>query len=145
MKKIYYAVVTYTVLGVLSGLAYREFTKSMDFTGQTQLSTLHTHFLALGMLFFLIVLLLDGVFSLHSAKGFNAFFWLYNAGLAVTTTAMAVRGSLQVLGNNDPLPALSGIAGLGHIGLTAGLVLLLVVLGRAIDLNQAAAKRVAQG
>ncbi|MBV7412621.1 DUF2871 domain-containing protein [Dermabacteraceae bacterium TAE3-ERU27] len=138
MKKLYYAVVTYTVIGVLSGFAYREIVKSLDFTGYTQLSTLHTHFFALGMIFFLIVLLLDGVFSMHSAKGFNAFFWLYNAGLAVTGTTMAVRGTLQALGNDAPLPALAGIAGLGHVALTVGLVLLLVMLGRAIDARQLA-------
>jgi hypothetical protein len=46
------------ILGVLSGLAYREFTKVKHFTGDTQLSVLHTHLLALRMLFFLIVLVL---------------------------------------------------------------------------------------
>lgn len=45
MKKLYYSAVIYTVLGLLAGLFYRELTKAQDFTGDTQLSVLHTHLL----------------------------------------------------------------------------------------------------
>ena len=46
---------------------------------------MHTHLLALGMLFFLIVLALEKLFTLTANRRlFAGFFWVYNAGLAVT-------------------------------------------------------------
>ena len=132
MKKIYVAAATYTGLGLLSGLFYREYTKAADFTGYSQLNTLHTHFFALGTLMFLVVLGLAAIFNLDRIKGFNAFFWTYNAGLVVTTLLMLIHGIIQVGGNNNEIPAIAGIAGLGHILLTIGLVMLLVVLGKGV-------------
>lgn len=132
MKKIYYAAHTYMILGLVSGLAYREFTKVKHFTGDTQLGLLHTHLLALGMLFFLIVLALEKLFTLTANKKlFSWFFWVYNTGLAVTVVTMAIHGTQTVLGD-ETSEALSGIAGLGHILLTVGLVLLFVNLGKRI-------------
>ncbi|CAM3090433.1 hypothetical protein PSET11_01328 [Arthrobacter ulcerisalmonis] len=131
MKKLYYAAFTYMIAGLASGLFYREFTKANDFTGNSQLSVLHTHLLALGMLFFLTVLALDKVFSLSGLRMFNAFFWTYNAGLALTTAMMILSGVLTVQGTT-PSAAIAGISGLGHIGLTAGLVLLFITLGKRV-------------
>ncbi len=58
MRKLYDAAHVYMILGVVSGLYYREFTKADDFTGDTQLALMHTHLLSLGMMGFLIVLAL---------------------------------------------------------------------------------------
>jgi hypothetical protein len=133
VKKIYYAAHTYMILGLVSGLFYREFTRAKHFTGDSQLGLLHTHLLALGMLFFLIVLALEKLFALTANRRlFTWFFWTYNAGLAVTVGMMVVHGTQTVLGlqTND---AVSGIAGLGHILLTVGLILLFVNLGRRLS------------
>ncbi|MCR6489512.1 DUF2871 domain-containing protein [Amycolatopsis sp. OK19-0408] len=121
----------YMILGVVSGLYYRELTKANDFTGDTQLSTVHTHLLALGMLFFLIVLALEKLFALTTHRLFRWFYWIYNAGLAVTVGMMILHGTLTVLGR-DSGAAIAGIAGLGHILLTAGLILLFVTLTKLI-------------
>lgn len=144
MKKLYYAALGYTVLGLLAGLFYRELTKANDFTGDTQLSVLHTHLLALGMLFFLVVLVLEKLFSLSESKFFSWFFWTYNAGLLITVAMLAVHGSLTVTGSKDVSAAISGIAGLGHIVLTAGLILLFIVLGKQV-LADPGARTVAVG
>jgi hypothetical protein len=40
----------WTMMGLASGLAYRELTRSAGFTGFTQLSVVHTHTLVLGTL-----------------------------------------------------------------------------------------------
>ncbi len=56
MRKIYYAANTYMILGLAGGLYYRELTKLNHFTGDGQLGLVHTHLLALGMLFFLVML-----------------------------------------------------------------------------------------
>ncbi|MEU7895689.1 DUF2871 domain-containing protein [Nonomuraea sp. NPDC049152] len=137
MRKLYYAAHTYMILGVISGLYYRELTKLNDFTGDTQLGVVHTHLLALGMLFHLIVLVLEKVFTLTAGKLFNWFFWVYNAGVALTVVVMTVHGTLTVLGVQTGA-AVSGIAGLGHIVLTVGLILFFVNLGKRIPANSAA-------
>ncbi len=135
MRKSYYAAHVYMIVGVLSGLFYREFTKAEDFHGDTQLALMHTHLLALGMLVFLIVLALDKLFGLSGSKLFTAFFWFYNIGIAVSTAMMGVHGILTVLGRDEDHIAevVPLTAGLGHILLTVGLVLLFILLGRRVN------------
>jgi hypothetical protein len=120
--------------GVLSGVFYREFTKLNDFpSGQfTQLTGVHTHLLALGFIVLLIVLLLEKVFTLsRSPKLFAWFFWTYNAGVVITAAMMIWHGSLTVLGQ-ESTAMIAGIAGIGHILLATGMILLFVALRRAI-------------
>ncbi|WP_329529861.1 DUF2871 domain-containing protein [Streptomyces sp. NBC_01450] len=74
MRKSYYAAHTYMILGVISGLHYREFTKANHFTGDTQLALIHTHLLALGMPGFLIIPALDKQFTPSGTKLFTYFF-----------------------------------------------------------------------
>lgn len=136
MRKSYYAAHIYMILGVISGLYYREFTKANHFDGDTQLALIHTHLLALGMLGFLIVLALDKQFQLSGTKLFTSFFWFYNAGIAITVGMMFVHGTETVLGSHVP-EAVPWIAGLGHTLLTVGLILLFVLLGKR--LNESAA------
>lgn len=135
MNRLLRTAFAYMLLGVLSGLFYREYTKAVDAVGaDTQLSTLHTHLLALGMLVFLIVLGLDALFSLAGLRSFSVFYWTYNIGLLLTVVMQAVRGMLTLDGQ-DPATtsaAIPGIAGLGHILLTVGLVALFVALKAAL-------------
>lgn len=132
MRKSYYAAHVYMILGVISGLYYREITKINKFEGDTQLSVVHTHLLALGMLGFLIVLALDKQFQLSGTRQFTYFFWFYNAGIAITVLMMLFRGTQTVLGNHVP-EGVAMIAGLGHIVLTVGLILLFVLLGKRLN------------
>ncbi|WP_026411330.1 DUF2871 domain-containing protein [Actinomadura oligospora] len=131
MKKLYYAAHAYMIVGLVGGLYYREITKLNDFTGDSQLGLVHTHVLALGMLFFLIALVLEKLFTLSAGRLFNAFFWTYNAGLVMTVAVMTVRGTLTVLGHSTPGIA-AHIAGGGHIALTVGLVFFFINLGKRI-------------
>ncbi|WAL69265.1 DUF2871 domain-containing protein [Amycolatopsis cynarae] len=135
MKKSYWAALVYLVLGLAGGFYYRELTKAHNFTGETQLSVVHTHLLALGMLLFLIVLALDVTLKISQAPAFKVFFWTYNAGLALTVAMMLVHGTLTVLGKESGA-AIAGIAGLGHIGLTVGLAFLFVAIGKALPKPQ---------
>lgn len=127
MKKLFYASFIYMVIGVLSGVFYREFTKANDFTGQTQLGLVHTHLLTLGFIVLLIVLILEKLFTLSKSGLFTWFFWLYNAGLVVTSAMMVVHGMMTVLGEESS-SATAGIAGMGHMLLAAGMVLLFLAL-----------------
>lgn len=148
MKILYRAAFAYMILGLLAGLFYREFTKANDFTGQTQLSVLHTHFLALGMLFFLIALVVEKQFRISDSRLFAPFFWTYNAGLLLTTSMMVVHGILTVRGT-EVSPAISGIAGLGHIALTVALVLFFLAVGKGVraagEVNPEAPARIPVG
>lgn len=134
MRKLFYASFAYMLAGVSAGLFYREFTKLNDFPeGQfTQLGLAHTHLLALGFIVLLIVLALEKVFTIsRSRKLFDWFFWLYNAGLILTAAMLILHGSLTVLGEESN-KMISGIAGLGHMLITAGMIVFFVALRRAV-------------
>ena len=104
-------------------------------TGEyTQLGVVHTHLLTLGFIILLVVLALEKLFGLSRSRLFGWFFWVYNAGIILTTAMMLWHGSLTVLGQEGN-GMISGIAGLGHILLTAGMVLLFLSLRRGLVLD----------
>ncbi|MDN5919919.1 MAG: DUF2871 domain-containing protein [Pseudonocardia sp.] len=128
MRRLFVAAATYAGLGLAAGLFYREYTKLHGFTGDTQLTVMHTHLLALGMLFMLVVLALDAVFRLDGSRSFSWFFTTYNAGMVLTVAMLGVRGVLQVNGVTDVSAAIPGLAGLGHILLLVGILCFFVSL-----------------
>lgn len=139
MRKIVNWAFGYMLVGVASGLFYREFTKMNDFpAGEfTQLGLAHTHLLTLGFIVLLIVLLLEKAFALSThRKLFGWFFATYNAGVILTSAMLIVHGMLTVLGIESS-KMISGIAGLGHMGLTAGMILLFVMLRRQVHAGTA--------
>ncbi|NMM50982.1 DUF2871 domain-containing protein [Paenibacillus aquistagni] len=130
MKRLYYTSFFYAILGLISGIFYREYTKLNDFTGDTILKGLHTHILVLGFLFFLVAMILDKLFQIHQSKTFNAWYIIYNVGLIISLAAMTMRGLLQVQG--EDLSFLPHIAGLGHAILGAGIIWLLALLRKHV-------------
>lgn len=143
MKTLYNLALTWLILGLVSGVFYREWTKLAEFTGNTQLSTLHTHMLTLGLIVHLVLLALDRGFQLSGHKLFRPTLWVYNAGLVLTVVLMVVRGLLQVDGGELPMPdaAISGMAGLGHIIMSIGLGMLFKVLGDRVKQVSAAERQ----
>ena len=134
MKKYLNYSLSYGVMGLMCGVYFREFTKIMGFTGITTLSKAHPHFLILGTMLFLIVALFSDRLDLEKDKTFALFMRIYNIGLPLTVLMMLIRGTLQVLGT--PLSkglnaSISGIAGIGHILLGIGFILLIVSLKKA--------------
>ncbi|MGV0351848.1 DUF2871 domain-containing protein [Corynebacterium guaraldiae] len=135
MKSLYRSAIFYLVMGLGAGLFYREFTRANEFPeGQfTQLGVAHTHLLALGFMMFLIFLVVEKVFAVsRNKKLFNSFFWFYNIGVVLTVGMLIWHGSLTVLGE-ESTAMIAGIAGIGHILITVGLVLFVVALGRALN------------
>jgi len=108
MKKLVRVSMFYMIFGLIAGVYYRELTKFYNYSGETQLSTLHTHILVLGMFFFLIVLLLEKNFQLTQHKNYKKFYALYNSGLGITLLVMIIHGTLTVLGDSSGA-AISGI------------------------------------
>lgn len=133
MKRFATPALLYAVLALAGGVFYREFTKFQDFSGQTTLSVLHTHYFLLGMVVFLLLLLLEKSFSFATPKTGRVLV-VYHLGLNLTTLMLLVRGIVQVLAlplSATANGALSGVAGIGHLLLGVSLILLLVQIRAA--------------
>ena len=131
MKKYINFALVYAIAAMACGVFYREFTKFNGFDGTTALGKIHTHLFLLGMVVFLLVALFQKANDLSDRKTFRAFMVIYNIGVPLTAATMAVRGVFQVLGaelSKAVNGALSGIAGIGHILVGTGIILLLISL-----------------
>lgn len=135
MKRYINLSLLYAVLAMVGGVFYREFTKFNGFTGKTSLGVVHTHYFLLGMVFFLLLLLLEKNFAFTGAKTGQVLV-VYQVGLNLTAVMLAVRGVTQVLGlplTSGMSAALSGVAGIGHILLGISLVLVLLQVRRSVS------------
>lgn len=134
MKKYIKIALVYAVLAMASGVFYREFTKFNEFTAKTALSVTHLHLFVLGTVVFLLIGLLAGRSNLETLKLFRPTIIVYNVGLPFMVIMFYVRGILQVLGTNlgnGADLAVSGVAGIGHILMATGIVLLFISLLKA--------------
>ena len=131
MKKLVRVSMSYMIIGLLFGVYYRELTKWFDFSGKTQLSTLHTY-VSLGIFFFLIVLLLEKNFHITAHKWYKRFYITYNIGLGITLLLMLIHGTMTVMGIESSA-AISGVAGLGHIIMTIGLGFFFAILFGSVE------------
>ena len=135
LRYLFRSAVTWTVLGLIGGLAYREVTKAFDFTGRTQLAVVHTHALTLGTLLMLLLLALAAALpGLRADKRLRWGTHLLNTGLVLTVGMLAYKGTLQVIGASFvDHSAIAGVSGLGHMLLTGALALVLLATGRAVN------------
>lgn len=134
MKRYINTALLYAILAMVGGVFYREFTKFNGFTAKTTLAVVHTHYLLLGMVFFLLLLVLEKNISFTGPKT-GRVLSVYHAGLNLTAVMLAVRGVVQVSGialSTGMSAAISGVAGIGHILLGIGLVLLLLEIRRGV-------------
>lgn len=134
MKRYMNMALLYAVLAMVGGVFYREFTKINGFTAKTTLAVVHTHYFLLGMVFFLLLVLLEKSFSFTGPKT-GRVLAVYHIGLNLTVVMFVVRGIVQVLGTSLSAgmdAAISGIAGIGHILLGISMVLLLMQIRRSV-------------
>ena len=134
MKRYMNTALLYAVFAMAGGVFYREFTKFNGFTGKTTLSVVHTHYFLLGMVFFLLLLLLEKNFSFTDAKT-GRVLAAYHIGLNLTAVMFVVRGLTQVLVpalSRGMDAAISGMAGIGHILMGVSMVLLLLQIRRGV-------------
>ena len=130
MKRYWVLSLSFLASGLAAGVYYREFTQAMGFEGRTSLAFAHPHLLFRGALAFLLLFFLTKTYAPKKKRLWTAFEILYPLGLFWTALMMLVRGTLQVLGTElGKMDAMiSGIAGIGHIVLAAGLIILFVNL-----------------
>lgn len=129
MKKMMNTVFIYFALAMAAGVFYREFTKFNGFVGNTTLGLVHGHLLALGVILFIILMIINKVANIEDQKQFKRFFILYNISLPLMAVMMIVRGVTQVLAielTKGMSAAISGIAGVAHIGIMIALIMLLI-------------------
>ena len=138
MKRYMNSALLYAILAMVGGVFYREFTKFSGFTAKTTLSVVHTHYFLLGMVFFLLLLVVEKNLSFTGVKT-GRVLMVYQIGLNLTAVMLVVRGVTQVMGANlskGADAAISGMAGIGHILLGVSLVLLLLQIRRGVLASQ---------
>ena len=138
MKRYMNTALLYAILAMVGGVFYREFTKFNGFTARTALGVVHTHYFLLGMVWFLLLLVLEKNFSFTGPKT-GRVLAVYHAGLNLTAVMLVVRGITQVLGtplSTGVSAAISGVAGIGHILLGVSLVLLLLQVKTSLSTTQ---------
>ena len=90
MKRYMNMALLYAVLAMVGGVFYREFTKINGFTAKTTLAVVHTHYFLLGMVFFLLLVLLEKSFSFTGPKT-GRVLAVYHIGLNLTVVMFVVR------------------------------------------------------
>ena len=89
---------------------------------------MHTHYFMLGMFFFLILMLIEKVFT-FSDQRIGKVLIAYQLGLNITGLGFLIRGLTQVWGtelSKGMDASISGIAGIGHILMGVSIVLILL-------------------
>lgn len=125
----------YAVAAMVFGVFYREFTKFNGFDGKTNLSVMHTHYFLLGMMFFLILMLVEKNFKISEQNKTKLFVITYQAGLNITGLSFFIRGLNQVWQTELSKGAdasLSGIGGIGHIIMGISMILLLICIKKSV-------------
>lgn len=135
MKHYIRSAIAYALLAMAGGVFYREYTKYLAFDGKTTLAFVHTHYFMLGMVFFLLLLLLEKSFTFTRAVT-RRLVAAYHVGLNLTAAMLFVRGvaqasSLRLSRGADA--AISGLAGLGHLTLGISLIWLLLEIKRGVE------------
>ena len=134
MKRYINVALLYAIFAMVGGVFHREFTKLNGFTGKTTLAVVHTHYFLLGMVFFLLLLLLEKNFTFTGAKT-GRILVVYHIGLNLTAVMFVVRGVTQVMVpalSSGMSSAISGMAGIGHILLGISMVSLLIQIRRSV-------------
>lgn len=134
MKKLFNLSFFYLILGLALGVFFREFTKLNDFSGATTLNVAHTHTLVLGFIFFLVIVILEKVFTISNIKYFNIWLITYNIGLLSLISTLVARGVLEIL--NKDFAGLPHIAGTSHAILGLSLIWFMIILKKSIFTNK---------
>lgn len=131
MKKFINLAFIYAILAMVGGVFYREFTKFVGFTGKTTLAFVHLHYFVLGVVIFLILAIFSNFTDLENSKKLKPFMITYNIGLNFMIVMFIVKGITQALEiemTKTTLAMISGFAGIAHITLGVGIILLFLML-----------------
>ena len=133
MKKLFNISLFYIILGLALGVFFREFSKFNSFDGVTTLSAAHTHTLVLGFIFFLLIMLIEKIFTISNNKFFNTWIIIYNIGLISLISTLVARGILEILSKD--FVGLPHIAGTAHTILAIALIWFMLILKKEVFKN----------
>jgi len=125
MKKYLNQALGFAIYGLCAGVFYREFSKFNNFTGRGMLGMAHPHILLLGFGWFMLIALFYKQLDIEEDKKSKMANIIYIAGLIIASVTMIFRGSLEVIGfefSKGLNGAISGIAGIGHMLVAAGMI-----------------------
>lgn len=134
-KKYFNYAFIYAVVAILMGAFYREFTKIFAFSGKSTLSIIHTHYFAMGMIFFMLLTLFEHNLKFSKTKHIKKAIIAYNVALNVTGLIFLIRGITTVMAyslSKGLNASLSGISGLSHIALLISLVYILLSIKKSL-------------
>ena len=118
--------VTYAIMGIFTGAFAREFSRFYGVYGHNQLNLVHTHNLAMGFLAIMVLYLVMRKYDNQKIQEIKKPFHIYVTSHVFSFVCMFVIGLYQSIGSVDKgvinLNTLQGITGIGHIGLTIGMV-----------------------
>ncbi len=101
------------------------------YCGFTTLSVVHTHYLMLEMVLFLLLVLFEKNFHFVDNKVLK-YLLFYHIGLNLTVVMLVIRGVVQVLSLDVLSAVLSGIAGIGYLILGISMVFVLISIRNCI-------------
>jgi len=136
MKKYLNIAMAFAVYGLCCGVYFREFTKLNGYTSRTMLGMAHPHVLMLGLAAYLIIAIFVKLLNLDETKKMKIANIVYISGIAVASIMMLLRGTMEVSGYSISAgldASISGIAGLGHIAVAAGIILFISIFKRASE------------
>lgn len=92
---------------------------------------IHTHLLGLGFFFYVLLMMLEKLFGLTGDSGFGRFEIVYNSGLVLSAAIMLYRSLGEIFGFEASKMLAMGLGTVGHILVTAGLIMFALLLKRA--------------
>ena len=124
----------FAALGLIVGMIYHGMMMSFG-TGGSAMAATHPMTLALGCGGFLVAAIFEKFFSLSSSKLSKPAYIIYTVGVVFTVIMLIVRGYAQMSGaalSDGADAAISGLAGIAHAVLAAGMVLFFIMLIRSV-------------
>lgn len=134
----------FLIAGLLSGVFYREYSKFFNLSKvHTTLGLVHPHFLVLGVLFILLIGLVNCHFCLAEEKQMQTAVMIYALGTAGSGVMLLVRGICDVLTRSgrvhelsrDAEITISAFSGVFHIVLSAGILTVFILWLRNCSKN----------
>ena len=125
----------FAALGMAVGIIYHGAMLSFGFSGGSAMAATHPMTFALGCGGFLFALIFEKFYSLSKSKLSKPAYFIYIVGVVLTVVMLFVRGYMQISGaalTDGQDGMISGIAGIGHTIVAAGMVLFFIMLIKGV-------------
>ncbi|MEG2158516.1 MAG: DUF2871 family protein [Clostridia bacterium] len=136
MKKLLKTFISFIILALVVEVAILLTTKIVGWdptvSGRPWVVSAHVHIMVLGALFTLIMMILDKLFNITSAKLFSAFYIVYLVGFSLLLAFILYKGFNQLLGGTIINGILQAGAGMAHITMFVALFMFCAVLKQSV-------------